>query len=51
MEVWDARLPALLARRKELEGILGILSAYTVDEVCRELGEISYLLGDLEAHR
>ena len=34
--------PDLIRRKTELEGILAVLSAHTLDEVCAELGEISY---------
>lgn len=38
--------PELIRRRVELTQVLGVLSRYTMDEVCAELGEISYLLGE-----
>lgn len=41
--------PELVRRRAELEGILAVLAAHTLDEVCAELGEISYLLNRTRA--
>jgi hypothetical protein len=38
--------PELISRKAELERILEVLSAHTIDSVCTELGEISYLLDD-----
>jgi hypothetical protein len=35
----------LLARKAELERVLAVLTTHTMDCVCTELGEISYLLG------
>ena len=37
--------PELLRRKAELERILDVLTEHTLDGVCAELGEISYLLG------
>jgi hypothetical protein len=41
--------PELLRRKAELARILDVLTEYTLDGVCAELGEISYLLGELRA--
>jgi len=38
--------PELRRRKAELERILDVLTEYTLDSVCAELGEISYLLGE-----
>ena len=38
----------LLRRKAELEQVLAVLTEHTLDEVCAELGEISYLLGERE---
>jgi hypothetical protein len=38
-------------RKAELEQVLEVLSRYTMDEVCAELGEISYLLGEKSSNR
>ena len=38
--------PELLCRKAELERILNVLTEHTLDGVCAELGEISYLLGE-----
>lgn len=35
----------LLERQAELGHVLDVLTSYTEDQVCDELGEISYLLG------
>lgn len=41
----DSRVYAqLINRKKRLEDILQILSNYTIEEVCQELGEINYQL-------
>lgn len=34
----------LVARKAVLEQVLEVLTQYTLDDVCEELGEISYLL-------
>lgn len=36
--------PELIRRKADLEQILDVLTAHTMDGVCAELGEISYLL-------
>jgi hypothetical protein len=36
----------LAMRKQQLDDALAVLSSYSYDEVCAELGEISYLLGE-----
>lgn len=36
--------PELIRRKADLEQILAVLTEHTIDGVCAELGEISYLL-------
>ena len=35
----------LVARKVELDKVLEVLTKYSLEEVCQELGELSYLLG------
>ena len=42
---WICLRGELNRRKKELEAILEVLTKYNLDEVCREIGEIDYLIG------
>jgi hypothetical protein len=45
MEIQDMSRHELIRRKQELEKLLAVFTSTIMDEVCREIGEIDYLLG------